>query len=181
MADSEAAVEVDEIHQNRAGGAGGKRSRGKGRANGSDSSRHNDSGKRAGDVQLKEEKVGSEGAATSQLPRASLSSSSSGASQPLSLDPTAHSSLIVSSSPSSLVATSVSVSSVLIAGAGFMCDAYDLFIMNVLLVVMGCEYAPDPAVPCKLSSGDESSLASAVVVGAVRRTTQHSTHRTARV
>ena len=98
---------------------------------------------------------------------------------PLSADPALHSSLVPASVPASAVAgVAVSVSSVLIAGAGFMCDAYDLFIMNVLLVVMGCQYGLQPTGDniCKLTSSEESSLASAVVVGAVSAATKPAAH-----
>ena len=65
----------------------------------------------------------------------------------------------------------LTLSSVLIAGAGFMCDAYDLFIMNVVLVVMGCDASSredgGAAGVCELSAVDKSSLASAVLVGSI--------------
>ena len=65
----------------------------------------------------------------------------------------------------------LTLSSVLIAGAGFMCDAYDLFIMNVVLVVMGCEASSHEGAAaagvCELSAGDKGSLASAVLVGSI--------------
>ena len=63
--------------------------------------------------------------------------------------------------PPSLLQTA---SAVLIAGAGFMCDAYDLFIMNVVLVVLGCDFS-FPL--CELSAGDKGGLASAVLVGSI--------------
>ena len=107
---------------------------------------------------------------------ASSSRTAGGASESVAVDvSSSRSTLICPSSPTNAAGAvrptsspAVSVSSVLIAGAGFMCDAYDLFIMNVLLVVMGCEYSGGGSV-CQLSSANEASLASAVVVGAVSR------------
>ena len=68
-----------------------------------------------------------------------------------------------------------------LSGVGFMCDAYDLFVMNVLLVVLGCDLAvaDDPAntshVACFLSPSNKSALATAVLVGSVSPHSQHST------
>ena len=69
--------------------------------------------------------------------------------------------LPLSPSPPSLLQTA---SAVVIAGAGFMCDAYDLFIMNVVLVVLGCDFSFSS---CALSAGDKGALASAVLVGSI--------------
>lgn len=140
--------------------AGDKRSRGKTRANGYTSVSRDSGGTVRG--------ADSEKEADGEMDTDGRPTRGS-APQPSLIDPSHHSSLIRPSSPSELAAaTAVSVSSVLIAGAGFMCDAYDLFIMNVLLVVMGCEYGGQSGDElCKLSSADEASLASAVVVGAV--------------
>ena len=63
-----------------------------------------------------------------------------------------------------------------LSGVGFMCDAYDLFVMNVLLVVLGCDLAEadDPNntghVACFLSPENKSALATAVLVGSVSHT-----------
>lgn len=100
------------------------------------------------------------------------------ATDPSSSPPVTSSSITSSSSSSSSTSPSpppLTLSSVLIAGAGFMCDAYDLFIMNVVLVVMGCEYGvtssdTEPSSPssvCELSARDKSVLASAVLVGSI--------------
>ena len=69
-----------------------------------------------------------------------------------------------------------------LSGVGFLCDAYDLFIMNVVLVVLGCDLATaDDAdntagVACFLSPGDKSLLATAVLVGSVRNAHHTRTH-----
>ena len=60
-----------------------------------------------------------------------------------------------------------------LSGVGFMCDAYDLFVMNVLLVVIGCDLAvQDDAdntahTACYLAPASKAALATAVLVGSV--------------
>ena len=47
----------------------------------------------------------------------------------------------------------------IIAGAGFMCDAYDLFVMNMVMVVLSYDYAE--------TDSDRSLIAGAVLAGSV--------------
>ena len=67
-----------------------------------------------------------------------------------------------------------------LSGVGFMCDAYDLFIMSVVLVVLGCDFAQpdDPSntshVACYLPPESKSALATAVLVGSVSPLPLHS-------
>ena len=78
-----------------------------------------------------------------------------------------------------------------LSGVGFLCDAYDLFIMNVVLVVLGCDAAAGrdgqhnddnaQSVACFLSPQTKSLLATAVLVGSVSLTLQQCSARTARL
>lgn len=50
----------------------------------------------------------------------------------------------------------------------FVADAYDLFVMNVVLVVLGCEFQdPDSKSMCSLETEYKSMLATAVLVGSI--------------
>ena len=79
--------------------------------------------------------------------------------------------------------TAVAFKTVL-SGVGFMCDAYDLFVMNVLLVVLGCDFAQpdDPSntkhVACFLPAENKSALATAVLLGSVSKQQQQQLART---
>ena len=70
-----------------------------------------------------------------------------------------------------------------LSGVGFMCDAYDLFVMNVVLVVLGCDFeqADDNGntqhVACFLPTKSKSALATAVLVGSVSATAMHARAR----
>lgn len=65
----------------------------------------------------------------------------------------------------------INLLTIMVAGAGFACDSYDLFIMNAVLVVMGCSIS-DPTDPmlksvCHLTASTESTLATAVLIGSM--------------